>query len=327
MMQAVVMQGYGGPEVLVPGEVTDPAPVKGWTLVRLGASALNWHDTLTRQGVYASPLPAVIGADGAGTVVGTGDEVVILPSLFWGGREAAPSAGFEILGDHRSGTYAEYVTVPDECVFPRPAGLGLHEAAAFSLVGVTAYRALFTRGRLAAGESLLVVGASGGVATMALSLATAVGATAVVTSASPVKIDRARELGAVAGVDHSAPDWVEQARKLTPGGRGFDLVLDPVGRVEESLRALRPGGRCVVLGANAQSQTQLPMRPFYFGQYDLLGTTLGSPRDFAGLLKLVDERQVRPPTIDRVFPLADAADAHRYLESGEGFGKVVLDHG
>jgi len=326
-MQAVVMQAYGGPEVLAPGEVLDPVPRKGWTVVKLGASALNWHDTLTRQGVYASPLPAVIGADGAGTVVGSGEDVVILPSLFWGGRESAPAAGFEILGDHLSGTYAEYVAVPDECVFRRPEGLGLYEAAAFSLVGVTAYRALFTRGRLAAGESLLILGASGGVATTALSLATAMGAKVVVTSASVAKIDRARELGAMAGVDHSAPDWVEQARELTPDGRGFDLVLDPVGRVEESLRALRAGGRCVVLGANAQAQAQVEMRPFYFGQYDLLGTTMGSPRDFAGLLRLVEERQVRPPVIDRAFHLATAADAHRYLESGEGFGKVVLDHG
>jgi zinc-binding alcohol dehydrogenase/oxidoreductase len=326
-MQAVVMQAYGGPEVLALGEVPDPVPRKGWTVVKLGASALNWHDTLTRQGVYVSPLPAVIGADGAGTVVGSGDDVVILPSLFWGKRESAPAAGFEILGDHLSGTYAEYVAVPDECVFRRPEGLGLYEAAAFSLVGVTAYRALFTRGRLAAGESLLILGASGGVATTALSLATAIGAQVVVTSASVAKIDRARELGAMAGVDHSAQDWVEQARELTPDGRGFDLVLDPVGRVDESLRALRPGGRCVVLGANAQAQAHVEMRPFYFGQYDLLGTTMGSPRDFAGLLRLAEERQVRPPIIDRAFRLADAAEAHRYLESGEGFGKVVLDHG
>ncbi len=326
-MQAIVMGDYGGPEVLIPGTAPDPRRRDGWTTVRLGASALNWHDTLARRGVYHSPLPAVLGADGAGTVVESGEDVVILPSLFWGARESAPAAGFEILGDHRSGTYAEFVSVPDECLFPRPAGLGLHEAAAFGLVGVTAYRALFTRGRLAAGESLLVLGASGGVASMAVSLAAAVGATVTVTSASEAKIDRARELGARAGVDHSATDWVEQARKLTPGGEGFDLVLDPVGRVGESLGALRAGGRCAVLGANAQETTPLEVRPFYFGQHDLLGTTMGSPRDFADLLRLVDERTVRPPIIDRTYPLDQAAEAHRYLESGAGFGKIVLDHG
>lgn len=325
-MQAIVMRDYGGPEVLVPDAVPDPRPREGWTTVRLGASALNWHDTLARRGVYDSPLPAVIGADGAGTVVGTGEDVVILPSLFWGARESAPVSGFEILGDHRGGTYAEFVSVPDECVFPRPPGLGLHEAAAFGLVGVTAYRALFTRGRLTAGESLLVLGASGGVATMAISLAAAVGATVMVTSTSEAKIDRARDLGATAGVDHSAPDWVEQARRLTPGGEGFDLVLDPVGRVGESLGALRAGGRCVVLGANAQEATPLQVRPFYFGQLDLMGTTMGSPRDFARLLRLVSERGVRPPVIDRVYPLEEAAEAHRHLESGTGFGKIVLDH-
>ena len=217
-MQAIVMNEFGGPEVLVSGKVPDPQVQDGWSVVRVAASALNWHDTLTRQGLYGSPLPAVIGADGAGTVVGTGEEVVILPSLFWGPRETAASADFEILGDHRDGTYAELVAVPDECVFPRPTGIGLHEAAALPLVGVTAFRALFTRGRLTAGESLLVLGASGGVAAMAVSLASAVGASATVTSTSSTKIDRARELGALAGIDHSASDWVAQARALIPGG-------------------------------------------------------------------------------------------------------------
>jgi zinc-binding alcohol dehydrogenase/oxidoreductase len=120
---------------------------------------------------------------------------------------------------------------------------------------------------------------------------------------------------------------VEQARALTPGGEGFDLVLDPVGRVGESLGALRAGGRCVVLGANAQEVAPVQIRPFYFGQHDLMGTTMGSPRDFAGLLRLMAEREVRPPVIDRAFPLEEAAAAHRYLESGAGFGKIVLDHG
>lgn len=324
-MQASVMREYGGPEVLVPDVVPDPAPREGWSVVRLEAAALNWHDTLTRRGVYDSSLPAVIGADGTGVVASTGERVMILPSLFWGEREQAPGVDFEILGDHRSGTYAELVSVPDRNLFPRPEGWSAAEAAAFPLVGATAYRALFTRGRLRAGESLLVLGAGGGVATMAVSLAAAAGASVTVTSRSPEKISRAMELGASAGVDHGAPGWVEEARRRAPGGDGFDLVLDPVGRVDESVGALRPGGRCVVIGASARETAPLSLRPYYFGQYDLLGSTMGSPRDFAGLLDLVRTRSVRPPVIDRVFPLDAAADAHRHLEAGGGFGKVVLD--
>lgn len=325
-MQAIVMKEFGGPEVLAPGAAPDPKPRAGWTTVRLQASALNWHDTLVRQGLYGSPLPHVPGADGAGTVVGTGEQVVVLPSMHWGPREEAPLRGWEILGDYRDGTYAELVSVPDECVLPRPAGLGLLESAALPLVGVTTYRALFTRGRLSAGESLLVLGASGGVATMAVILAAAVGAKVTVTSGASDKIDRARALGALAGVDHSDQGWVDEARRSTNGGEGFDLVLDSVGRVDESISALRPGGRCVVLGAKAREVAHLSLRNLYFNQLELIGTTMGSPRDFAGLLRMFDSGQARPPVIDRSFPLGEAVEAHRYLESGMGFGKVVLDH-
>lgn len=326
-MQAIQMNAFGGPEVLVPAVVPEPEFREGWITVRLQASALNWHDTLMRRGLYGSPLPIVPGADGAGVVAETGEDVLVLPSLFWGQRESAPAPDFEILGDHRNGTYAELVSVPAGSVFPRPAGWSALESAAFPLVGVTVYRALFTRGRLVAGESLLVIGASGGVATMAVALAVAVGAKVTVTSASPDKISQARDLGASAGIDHSAPGWVEEASRSANGGAGFDLVLDPVGRIDESIGTLRPGGRCVVLGANVRDTAPLATRPFYFGQYDLLGTTMGSPRDFGGLLQLVSSASVRPPVIDRVFPLGEAADAHRYLESGGGFGKVVLEHG
>src|SRR5215207_3362833 len=136
------MQAYGAPAVLALAEHADPVERPGWVVVRLQASALNWHDVLVRRGQYASPLPHVPGADGAGVRVDDGSPVVVLPSLFWGDREAAPSSVFEILGDHRPGTYAELVSVPEECVVPRPAGFSLPQAAAFGLVGVTTWRAL-----------------------------------------------------------------------------------------------------------------------------------------------------------------------------------------
>jgi NADPH:quinone reductase-like Zn-dependent oxidoreductase len=320
------MHEFGGPGVLNPGEFTDPPARPGWVTVALRASALNWHDVLVRQGRYGSPLPHVIGADGAGVRADTGEDVVVLPSLNWGDRDDAPGSGWEILGDHTPGTYAELVSVPGACVAPKPRGMNWAEAAALPLVGVTTYRALFVRGRLCSGESMLVVGAGGGIATMAIALAVGAGASITVTSSSADTIERAVSAGARGGVLHNESGWPQRARELSPNNAGFDLVLDPVGRWSESVRALRPGGRLVVLGANAAETAPMDIRSFYFGQFDLLGTTMGSSRDFVGLLNMIDRCSVRAPVIDREFPLDRAAEAHEYLERGRTFGKCVLNH-
>ncbi|SUE28843.1 oxidoreductase [Nocardia farcinica] len=323
-MKAIVMDAFGDADQLRPRSVADPESRLGWVTVELRASALNWHDVLVRQGRYGSPLPHVPGADGAGVRADTGQEVVILPSLFWGERTDAPSASFEILGDQRPGTYAEYVSVPEECLAPRPKGFSWAESAALGLVGVTAYRALVTRAALRANESLLIVGAGGGVSTMASALASALGAHTVVTGSTPEKLDRAQEAGAVGGVLHTDPEWPDRARELSPNGAGFDVVLDPVGLWDRSVRALRPGGRLVVLGANVAEYARMDVRSFFFGQYSLLGTTMGGPEDFRGLLELVAGGAVAPPAIAATFPLDEAAEAHRLLEAGGEFGKIVL---
>ena len=325
-MHAAIMHEFGTAEVLRPGEFPDPPQRPGWVTVALRASALNWHDVLVRQGRYGSPLPHIIGADGAGVRTDTGEHVVVLPSLNWGVRDDAPSSRWEILGDHTPGTYAELVGVPADCLAPKPAGLSWAEAAALPLVGVTTYRALFVRGRLQSGESMLVIGAGGGIATMAISLAVAAGAAIAVTSSSSDTIGRAVSAGARGGVLHSETGWPEHARALSPNKAGFDLILDPVGRWNESVRALRPGGRLVVLGANAAETAPMDVRSFYFGQFDLLGTTMGSNRDFTGLLNMIDRCSVRAPAIDREFPLDQAAQAHEHLERGRTFGKCVLTH-
>ena len=325
-MHAVIMHEFGTAAVLRPGEFPDPTARPGWVTVALRASALNWHDVLVRQGRYGSPLPHIIGADGAGVRTDTGEDVVVLPSLNWGDHDEAPGGGWEILGDHTSGTYAELVSVPAACLAPKPRGLNWAEAAALPLVGVTTYRALFVRGRLQKGESMLVIGAGGGIATMAIALAVAAGAGITVTSSSTDTIEHAVSAGAQGGVLHSEPDWPEHARAMSPDNAGFDLILDPVGRWVESVRALRPGGRLVVLGANAAQIAPMDVRSFYFGQFDLLGTTMGSSRDFAGLLDMIDRCSVRAPVIDREFPLDRAAEAHEYLERGRTFGKCVLTH-
>jgi zinc-binding alcohol dehydrogenase/oxidoreductase len=323
-LHAVIMDEFGTAGVLRPGEFPDPIARPGWATVKLHASALNWHDVLVRQGRYGSPLPHIIGADGAGVRTDTGEHVVVLPSVNWGNCEEAPGSDWEILGDHTPGTYAELVSVPTDCLAPKPRGLNWAEAAALPLVGVTTYRALFVRGRLQKGESMLVVGAGGGIATMAIALAVASGASIAVTSSSTETIERAVSTGAIGGVVHSEDGWPEHARGLSPDNAGFDLVLDPVGRWGESVQALRPGGRLVVLGANAAQTAHMDIRSFYFGQFDLLGTTMGSSRDFAGLLDMIDRCPVRAPVIDREFPLDRAAEAHEYLERGRSFGKCVL---
>ena len=325
-MHAVIMREFGSPGVLNFGEFPDPPARPGWVTVELRASALNWHDVLVRQGRYNSPLPHIIGADGAGVRTDTGEEVVVLPSLNWGDRDDAPSSHWEILGDHTRGTYAELVSVPADCLAAKPDGLSWAEAAALPLIGVTTYRALFTRGRLREGESMLVVGAGGGIATMAVALAVAVGVRIMVTSSSLDTIERAVSAGAHGGVLHNKTGWPEHAREMSPDNAGFDLVLDPVGRWSESVRALRPGGRLVVLGANAAETADMDIRSFYFGQFDLLGTTMGSSRDFAGLLNMIDRCAVRAPVIDSEFPLDRAAEAHEHLERGRIFGKCVLKH-
>jgi NADPH:quinone reductase-like Zn-dependent oxidoreductase len=320
------MREFGGPAVLRPEEFRDPPPRPGWVTVALRASALNWHDVLVREGRYGSPLPHIIGADGAGVRTDTGEEVVLLPSLNWGDRDDAPSCSWEILGDHTRGTYAELVSVPADCLATKPAALSWAEAAALPLVGVTTYRALFVRGRLRSGESMLVIGAGGGIATMAVALAVATGASITVTSSSPETIERAVGAGACGGVLHNEAGWPEDAREMLPHKAGFDLVLDPVGRWSESVRTLRPGGRLVVLGANAAETAEMDVRSFYFGQFDLLGTTMGSSRDFAGLLNMIDRCSMRAPVIDSEFPLDRAAEAHEHLERGRTFGKCVLIH-
>ncbi|MEW6582644.1 MAG: zinc-binding dehydrogenase [Actinomycetota bacterium] len=332
-MNAVVLRETGGPEVLRLDMAPDPAPGPGEALVELRAAALNRRDVFLRKGVAPSPLPVIPGSDGAGVVralgpgaggVQPGDEVVILPSLAWGDREDAPGPDFRILGGPDDGTYAELIAVPAANLFPRPARLSWHEAAALPLAGLTAWRALVTRARLRPGETVLILGIGGGVATFALHIARAAGARVLVTSSSDEKIARARDMGAAGGVNYTAEDWVAQAKALA-GPRGIDVVVDSVGSTwPQSVAALRPGGRMVCFGGTGGRAAELQVRAVTFGQVDVLGTTMGSPREFAQLLAAV-EAQDWAPVVDSVRPLADAAAAHAREEAGQHFGKLVLE--
>lgn len=306
---------------LVHEEIDDPKPKPGEVVVELRAAGLNRRDLLVRNGTYPFPLPLIPGSDGAGVRRDTGEEVVLLPAVGWGDREDAPGEGFELFGGPRDGTYAELIAVPQEALYPKPAGFSWAEAAAFPLAALTAYRALFARGGLEAGETVLILGAASGVSTFAVQLAAQAGARVLVTSSSDEKIERARELGAAGGVNYATTaDWPAAARELGP----IDLVLDSVGSTwQQSLDSVRRGGRVVVFGGTGGTEVTLQVRPFYFAQQSLYGTQLGSPRDFDALLKMLEGADWRP-VLDSVRPLAEAEAALARMEAGEHFGKLAL---
>ncbi|MFL6040829.1 MAG: zinc-binding dehydrogenase [Gaiellales bacterium] len=324
-MRASIVTGVGGPEVVQPGELPDPTAGPGEVLVALETAALNHRDVWIRTG--RGDRPAVLGSDGAGRIAAVGDgvagpqvgtEVVINPYLNWGGREDGPEPGGEILGVPHQGTHAELIAVPADHVLPRPARLSWEEAAALPLAGLTAWRALVTRGRVAQGMRVLIPGAGGGVSTFLVQLAHAMGAEVVVTSAAAWKLDRGRELGATLGVLYTDPEWPAQVGEI-------DLAIDSIGAASWPgiFECLRIGGTLVSFGRTGGSTAEIDVPRFYYGQWNLLGTTMGSPRELDALLAHVERADWRP-VVDSSFPLAEAAAAHARLEHPDRFGKVVL---
>ena len=241
--------------------------------------------------------------------------------------ESAPSAAFRILGGPDNGTYAEYICISAENVFPKPGALSFEEAAAFPLAGLTAWRALITKARVQPGEWVLIHGVGSGVGTFAVQIARLAGARVAVTSHSDEKLSRARALGAEIGINYSQCEWDAEIKRLLNDG-GVDVVVDSVGKAtfSRSLDALNPGGRLVTYGTTSGALTDLDIRKLYHKQLTVLGTTMGSPQEFAQMLRVVDAGQIRP-VIDRVFPLADARQAHQHMDQQEQFGKIVLGIG
>ena len=305
-------------------EHPDPVPGPGEVLVELRAAALNRRDTYLRTGLgpaYDFPLPLILGSDGAGVRRDTGEEVVILPSLRWGPSETVAGPDFQILGGPTDGTYAELVAVPEANVFGKPPGLSWEEAAALPLAALTAYRALFPVGGLRAGEWVVILGAGSGVSLAAIQLALHAGARVAVTSSTGEKLRRATELGASVAVSYLDEDWPDALIDATGGA---DVVLDSIGSTwPQSLTVLSRGGRLVAFGATGGGEATLDVRRLYLQQKRVLGTMMGSPKDFAELLALVDDGAMRP-IVDSVRPLEQAASAHERIASGRHFGKVVL---
>lgn len=333
-MRAIVLESLGGPEALVLKEVPTPQPGPGQVLIRLHMAALNRRDAWIRKGQYAGiQLPAILGSDGVGEVVGVGPgvddsiegwRVVVQPGFLWGANPAHQGPEFHILGLPHPGTYAEYVVVPASHVHPAPSGLSDAEAAALPLAGLTAFRAVVTRGQAAVDEWVLVTGAGGGVASFAIQLARYQGAKVVVSSGSPAKIARAVELGAEGGELYTDPDWVKKLRERTEGGP--HLIVDATGGApfDQLVDLARPGGRIVSYGATLGSVPELQLRRLFWKQLTLMGSTLGTDAEFVELLKWVDHGALTP-VVDGIYPMAQVAEAHARLEASEQFGKIVLD--
>jgi NADPH:quinone reductase-like Zn-dependent oxidoreductase len=340
-VKAILLSSHGGLDVLEYGEIPVPEPGPGEVLVRLKAAALNGLDIWVRKGWPSLELqyPHIPGADGAGEVAAlgpgvsgwtVGDRVVINSNLGCGECQFCLSGqdnrcrSWELLGETRRGTYAQYVKVPARNLYPLPEKFDDHQAAAAALVFHTAWHSLITRGQLKPGETVLVVGASGGVNTASIQIAKLAGAQVYVVGSNPEKLALAKSLGADYLVDRSQePDWSKSIFKMT-GKQGVDVVVDNVGTTYPlSFRAARKGGRILTVGNTGGPTVEIDNR-FIFGKHlSLIGSTMGTLADFKAVMDLVFAGRLKA-VIDRSFPLSEAREAQARLERGEQLGKITL---
>lgn len=340
-MQAVYLTGHGGNEVVAVGKRPKPSRQAGEVLVRLHAATLNRVDLYMRDSGagITHRLPQIMGLDGAGVVeaadatetwLSPGQKVVLHPGVVCGRcefcqrGEGVLCTRMSLLGEHRDGTLAEWISVPAQNVFPMPTGLSFIEGAALGVNHLTAWRMLFTKGRLQPWETVLIFGIGGGVSLAALQLAKLAGAKVIVTSRDADKLERARQMGADAGIHGSTQDIAKEALKLT-GGRGVDLVIENVGEAvwSAAMKSLVRGGRLVTCGATTGDQPPADLRRIFIRQLQILGSTLGDFSEFHDLLQLAERTGLRP-VIDSEWALPDVHAALSRLESGQMFGKVGI---
>jgi NADPH:quinone reductase-like Zn-dependent oxidoreductase len=342
-MKALTLGDTGGLQHLRVQELPEPTiQAPDQVLLRVQAVALNRLDLLVVQGLPGVEyrFPHVVGSDGAGTVVeagaavtqvGPGDRVMVNPTLScgncWACGEGEDSLcpNLRVLGEHCSGTAAEYIVVPARNLALVPDGMPWAQAAAFPLATLTAWRMLTARARIQSGETMLIWGIGGGVALAALQIARMLGARTIVTSGMDTKLDVARRLGADAVVNHQTGDVVAEVRKLTDG-RGADVVVDSVGEQSwpASLRSLRRGGRLVICGATTGPAVSIDLRRLFWHQWSVLGSTLGNRREYAEIVRLAGEGKLWP-VLDRIVPLREAVRAFERLSRNEQVGKLVIE--
>lgn len=325
-MKAIIHAENLGLEGVSLGEMEVPNPKAGEVRVKLKTAGLNHRDLFVPNRHQPSEGALVLGSDGAGVIdqvgegvenVRVGDEVIINPGIGWKENTPAPPAGFEVVGFPFNGTFAEYIVVAEENVVPKPSHLNWEEAGVVSLAALTAYRALFTRGKVEAGMKVFIPGIGSGVATFLLQFAKAVGADVYVSSRSEIKRQRALELGADKAMD-SHGDWAEAL-----AGEKMDLVIECVGAAtfNKSLAQLKTGGTIVTFGASAGDVVEFDLRSFFYGQYNLLGTTLGSAEEYKEMLAFITSHSIKP-VMDKMYTLDQFTEAFDRIEKGEQLGKI-----
>jgi NADPH:quinone reductase-like Zn-dependent oxidoreductase len=339
-MRAAIFHEHGGPEVVRIEEVADPLPGPGELLLEVGAAALNHLDLWVRRGLpIDTTMPHIGGSDIAGRVAAVGEgvdgarigeRVVVNPGL-WDGScawcrrgEESLCVGYRIVGEHTNGGFAERVVVRANCAYPIPAAMSYEAAAALPVSYMTAWRALHGRARLAAGEDVLVLGASGGTALAAVQLAVRTGARVFAVTSGAARAERLRALGATFVYDRLSDDWA-RAVFADSGRKGVEVVVENVGEAtwKSSVRALAPGGRLVTYGATSGYRAELDLRAVFWKQLSVQGTTMASRLEFEAMLAAACAGEF-VPVIDQVMPLDAAREAHQRLEAGEQFGKIVL---
>ena len=344
-MKAVLLYAHGPAENLRFEEGHPlPEPEAGEVRVRLHAAALNRLDWWMRVGVpgFKIPFPHILGADAAGVidklgegVTGwkVGDRVALDPGVvncqgcdFCDRGLENMCRGYAILGEHAPGTYVEYKTYPVRNLLALPEHVSFAEAAAASLVYLTAWHSLITRGNLKPGEHVLIVGAGGGVNTASLQIAHMMGCVTYVIGSNAEKCQQAQDLGADFTFDRSkTEDWVKAVFNAS-GKRGMDVVVDNVGEatIMQSIKAARPGGRVLNVGNTSGYNLQIDNRMLFFRHVSIIGSTMGPHADFVDVMKLLFAGKLKS-IVGATFPLRDAVEAHRLLDQGDTFGKIVLE--
>lgn len=341
MMQAMVLREHGGPEVLRREELPIPDPGPGQVRVRIRAVALNHLDIWVRKGGPAfhleyphrlgSDIAGVVEAIGPGATATVGAKTVVQPGLSCGKCAACLDGHdnlcrfYKILGENTQGGYAEYIVVPEVNLAPHPERLDFAQAAASILPFLTAWQMVVKKARVAPGETVLVQGAGSGIGVAAIQIAKLYGARVLATAGTDAKCERAKQLGADEAINYATTDFAAAARAAT-GKRGVDAVIEHVGgdTFVGSIKAVRNGGRIVTCGATSGFHPVFDLRHIFFRQIEILGSTMGSKADLLAVLGHVAAGRLSP-VVDRVLPLARAADAHRVLEDRAAFGKVVLE--
>ena len=341
-MKAAVFYKSGGIESCSVEEVPEPKPLKDEVVVKIKTASLNHLDLWVLKGRSGEKItqPHIFGSDGAGVVfsvgpdvtgVQEGDEVIVNPGLICGwcpqcrSGETSQCETFGIVGMSRPGTYAERIALPARNIWPKPAHLSFVEASAFTLTYLTAWRMLFTKGKLVEGQTVLIHGIGGGVALSALQLAKIAGAEVIVTSSSDEKLKSAKQLGADHIINYKTTKDVAAAVKEKTKGRGVDLAIDSVGAATWpiDLEAVRRGGTIVLCGITTGSIAQTDLQLIYWNHLKIFGSTLGSDGEMISMLKAVETAKLKP-IIDSVHKLSNVQQALKRMESGEQFGKIVL---